>query len=319
MPRFSSIPAARTVMNPAKFLMPCDVIVGQVHQFFQEANMSEGFVNEAACYLYIGQLLVETGVLHELESYLCYPDGTVFHSTNSTEARAIVENNNIVAIVVDQYLPFCSGLEFMRWLHGFAYIPTIIVVRKQAAQDQDTETVVALEAGAADAVDADISARELAARIKARTRKFLHPVSEPSMENFPEAGSSRRKTRVPLYFAPECRRLYFSDTTRAVLHAKEAELMSLLIAKYPAFIDREEISQNIFHVTWNPNDRRIDNLISKLRKIVDTLHSESGDSIIETVRNEGYRLRSPIAFIPGSSNVNCAHQPGDILPGRVRD
>lgn len=95
--------------------------------------------------------------------------------------------------------------------------------------------------------------------------------------------------------------------------------MTLLIAKHPAFIDREEISQNIFHVTWNPNDRRIDNLISKLRKIVDTTSSDSGDSIIETVRNEGYRLRSPIALIPGGSNISYARGDVGSLPPRVHD
>jgi DNA-binding response OmpR family regulator len=281
--------------------------------------MSEEFVKEPNCYLYIGEILVETGVLHDLENYLCYPGGTVFHTTSSTEARAIVENNNIVAIVVDQYLPFCSGLELMRWLQRFAYIPTIII-GKRKSQDEDTETVVALEAGAADAVDADISARELAARVKACTRKYLHAASEPSIGTYvPDAGMGRRTAKMPLYFAPECRRLYFSDTTRAVLHAKEAELMTLLINKHPAFIDREEISQNIFHVTWNPNDRRIDNLISKLRKIVDATHSEGGDSIIETVRNEGYRLRSPIALIAGSNNMNYVRNHADSMPRRIRD
>jgi DNA-binding response OmpR family regulator len=280
--------------------------------------MSEEFVRELNCYLYIGEILVETGVLHDLERYLCYPGGTVFHATSNTEARAIVENNNIVAIVVDQYLPFCSGLEFMRWLHSFAYIPTIVVVKNKSDSDADTETVVVLEAGAADAVDSDISARELAARVKACTRKYLHSASEPSGGHYvPDSGIGRRMPKMPLYFAPECRRLYFSDTSRTVLHAKEAELMTLLINKHPAFIDREEISQNIFHVTWNPNDRRIDNLISKLRKIIDATHSEGGDSVIETVRNEGYRLRSPIALIPGGNNMNFMHNRSGIMPRRT--
>ncbi|MEY4641435.1 MAG: hypothetical protein RLZZ227_1429 [Pseudomonadota bacterium] len=280
--------------------------------------MSEEFVSELNSYLYIGEILVKTGALHDLEKYLCYPGGSVFHATSNTEARAIVENNNIAAIVVDQHLPFCSGLDFMRWLHSFAYIPTIIIVKDQLAED--TEAVVVLEAGAADAVDHEISARELAARIKACTRKYLHSTSEPNMGHFAaESGLARRTARVPLYFAPECRRLYFSDTSRTILHAKEAELMTLLINKHPAFIDREEISQNIFHVTWNPNDRRIDNLISKLRKILDATHSEAGDSIIETVRNEGYRLRSPIALIPGGNNMSFVRSHNSIPPRRLRE
>jgi DNA-binding response OmpR family regulator len=132
----------------------------------------------------------------------------------------------------------------------------------------------------------------------------------------PDTGFGRRTPKTPLYFAPECRRLYFSDTSRAVLHAKEGELMSLLISKHPAFIDREEISQSIFHVTWNPSDRRIDNLISKLRKIIDAPNSSSGDSAIETVRNEGYRLRAPIALIVGNNQLAFARNHAGIAPRR---
>ncbi len=280
--------------------------------------MSEEFVREFSCYLYVGKVLVETGALHDLEQYLCYPGGTVFHAASVTEARAIVENNTIAAVIVDQYLPFCSGLEFMRWLHSFAYVPLIIVKNKWS--QEDTETVVALEAGAADAVDPDISARELAARVKACSRKYLHGTGEQTMGPYsPDSGLTRRTAKMPLYYAPECRRLYFSDTSRTILHAKEAELMTLLISKHPAFIDREEISQSIFHVAWNPNDRRIDNLISKLRKVVDATHSGSEDSIIETVRNEGYRLRSPIALISGGGSMNYAPNNTNLTSRRTPD
>ena len=277
--------------------------------------MSEEYVKEHCSYLYVGDALVGSGVLHELENILCYPGGVVFHAMSNAEARAVVENNNIVAIVIDQYLPACTGLDFMRWLHGFVDIPVIMVVTNQSSRE--TDTVVVLEAGAVDAVHADISVRELAARIKASTRKYLHAASEQNEGRFaPDSGMGKRTPKIPLYFAPECRRLYFSDTSRIVLHAKEAELMALLINKHPAFIDREEISQSIFHVTWNPNDRRIDNLISKLRKLIDVPHSSSGDSAIETVRNEGYRLRAPIAMIAGSNNVNYLRNHAGMMPHR---
>jgi two-component system, OmpR family, response regulator len=181
----------------------------------------------------------------------------------------------------------------------------------------DTDMVVVLEAGAVDAVYADISGRELAARIKACTRKYLHAAGEPNEGRFaPDSGVGKRTPKLPLYFAPECRRLYFSDTSRIVLHAKEAELMTLLIRKHPSYIDREEISQNIFHVTWNPNDRRIDNLVSKLRKLVDPPSSSSGDSAIETVRNEGYRLRAPIALVSGSGGPDFQRSHAGMMPRR---
>lgn len=275
--------------------------------------MSEEMLKDHNCVLYLGEVLVETGVLHEIESFLCRQGGNMFHVAGKAEARAIVENNNIAALVVDQFLPFGSGLDFMHWLHGFAHVPTIVIVKNQFATD--TETVVALEAGAADAVNSDISARELAARIKACSRKYFYAAGELALNRY--VFDSRMKSpgaKTPLYFAAEGRRLYFSDTSRIVLQPKEAEVMTLLINKYPAFIDREEISQNIFHASWNPNDRRIDNLISKLRKIVDVTSDEAGDSIIETVRNEGYRLRAPIALIPVGNNLSYVASGTNIMP-----
>lgn len=276
--------------------------------------MSEEFIRDYNCYLYIGDVLAESGVLQDVESFLCYRGGRVFRVSGKTEARAIVENNNITAVVVDQYLPFCSGLDFMHWLHNFVYIPTIMIVMNDGTAD--TETVVVLEAGAADAVRPDISARELAARINACARKYHYsnPCEQMPGRHGIDARTPSLGDRQPLYFTPQSRRLYYSDTTRVVLHTKEAEVMALLIQKYPEFIDREEISQTIFHQSWNPNDRRIDNLISRLRKTLDAAGNESADSIIETVRNEGYRLRLPIALIPGE-NLNFTYRrEADLRP-----
>ena len=93
--------------------------------------------------------------------------------------------------------------------------------------------------------------------------------------------------------------MYFSDATRVVLNVKEADLLVLLIVKHPEYIDRETISRSLFQQSWNPSDRRIDNLVSRLRRVIDAWEAESSDSVIETVRNEGYRLRLPVVLIQG--------------------
>lgn len=258
---------------------------------------SDDALRDFNSYLYVGETLFEKGILQEVEKFLCYQGGKVYRVTSSAEARAIVENNKIAAIIVDQYLHLCSGLDFMRWVQNFASIPTIVIVMNKFSKD--TETVVALEAGAADAVHSDISPRELAARVNAATRKYFHGGCELVMSRFGLAATNvSHATKTPLYFTPESKRLYFSDSSRAVLQVKEAELLTLLIYKYPDFMDREDISQGIFHQGWNPNDRRIDNLISRLRKVVDAADHDGSESFVETVRNEGYRLRSPIALVP---------------------
>lgn len=267
--------------------------------------MSEDLQKDFYSFLYIGDVLIEKGIVQELEKFLCYRRGRVYHIDNDAEARAIVENYKVSAIIIDQYLPHCSGLELMHWLQSFAMIPVVIIVMNSSSQA--TDIVVALEAGAADAVPGDISPRELAARVRACIRKYFHGNRDVMLGSSSVVGPVSGKGKRPLYYNPNSRRLYFSDTSRSMLHGKEADLLMLLIAKFPNYIDREEISQHLFQQEWNPQDRRIDNLVSRLRKIVDASDIDAADSAIETVRNEGYRLRDPIALNPLEKKINLAY------------
>lgn len=260
-------------------------------------------------YLYIGEVLLHKGILPELEVMLCYRGGSIHHVTRNAEARAFVENYKVSAILIDQDLPHCSGLELMRWLQGFAQIPSIIIISRALT---DTETIIALEAGAADAVPEDISPRELAARVRASIRKYFHGNSpDLLMESADIAQAPTGRSKQPLYFNAESRRVYFSDASRLVLNVKEADLLALLIDKHPGYIDREIISQQLFQQSWNPHDRRIDNLVSRLRRMLDAWDAESSNSIIETVRNEGYRLRVAIAMIQ-TDQATLLAMPSDI-------
>lgn len=257
--------------------------------------MSGELYKDFNSYLYIGEVLMQRGVIPELEKMLCYRGGSIHHVSTNAEARAFVENYKVSAILIDQYLAHCSGVELMRWLQSFARIPAIIIILSRALDD--TETVVALEAGAADAVPEDVTPRELAARVRACIRKYFHGSPEALLERPEQAGGAAMRGKHPLYFNAESRRVYFSDATRAVLNAKEADLLALLIERHPQYLDREAISQHLFQQAWNPNDRRIDNLVSRLRRVLDAWDADSSESVIETVRNEGYRLRLPIAPI----------------------
>jgi len=247
-------------------------------------------------YLYVGEKL-DDGFLQQLEHYICYKKGKLFKASDNTEARVIIENNAIRVVLVDQFLNSWSGIEFMRWMYSFAYIPTILLIQEKNAVV--FETVVSLEAGAADAISDEVSVRELAARIKACNRKqFSENNSLLQDQHGPGKRIAKPLHKRPLYYTPQTRRLYFSDSSRTVLHGKEAELLDLLILRYPDYVNRNEISEMVFQRDWNPRDRSVDNLISRLLKTIDCDEYECTESIIETVRNEGYKLRTPIGLLP---------------------
>lgn len=282
-----------------------------------EASNSLGNeTQETENFLYLGENL-PASILAQTEKHLCHKNGKFFQTSSHTEARAFIENNRPRTVLVDQYLSSCSGIDFMRWMYNFSSIPAIIVIFEN--EIYEIESVIALEAGATDAIRTTISARELAARIKACTRKYFYGNSGLSLNEYTSDSTTIPSTsKKPLYFTPQTKRLYFSDSSRTMLHGKEADLLSLLIVKYPSYVNRNEISENIFQREWHPNDRSIDNLISRLRKIVDYSEVNCSDSIIETVRNEGYKLRSPIALLPIDQNTphadsKQASQPSSYL------
>lgn len=246
-------------------------------------------------YLYVGECLQDGGMLREVEKHVCFKGGRIHQARNLSEARAIIENKSIRAVLIDQYLSSGNGIDMMLWMQNICSLPYIVVIMNKSVVD----VIVALEAGAADAVYAHISARELAARIRASTRKVDSASALPALGSQGERIPGSAGARVPLYFTLNTRRLYFSDTSRIVLHGKEGELLALLIERHPAYINREEISVLIFNRNWHPSDRSIDNLMSRLRKVIDC----NEESVIETIRNEGYRLRQPIGLVDAEQGL----------------
>ncbi len=262
--------------------------------------MLDYLVEDFDGYLYIGHCLLETNVLQETEQYISFKHGRIYQALSHVEARVILENKKISTVIVDQYLSSGSGIDVMRWVHGLFDMPVILVIMSKLTVD----VIVALEAGADDAVFPDISARELVARVSAAARKHGERLlaggdDMHGRHEIPHAVAHR----TPLYFAPEKKRLYFSDSKRINLHGKESDLLEMLIKRYPGYLHREEISKAIFDRTWNPSDRGIDNLVSRLRKVIDSQDTDHGESFIETVRNEGYRLREPIVIMSMESGI----------------
>ena len=84
------------------------------------------------------------------------------------------------------------------------------------------------------------------------------------------------------------RRLQGSDGKREILTRGEFDLLAALAGHPGVVLSRERLMQTVSHRSWDPNDRTIDVLISRLRDKLedDPKHPE----IITTVRGEGYVL-----------------------------
>lgn len=67
---------------------------------------------------------------------------------------------------------------------------------------------------------------------------------------------------------------------------QEYKLLYIFADRQFEVLSREEISGRIFSKTWDYEDRSVDNLVAKLRKIIEP--DRKFPSYIKTVRNEGY-------------------------------
>lgn len=182
--------------------------------------------------------------------------------------------------VVDVMLPGEDGLSFCRWLRESSEVPVIIL----SAVKGDTERIIGLELGADDYLEKPFNPRELLARMNALLRRT-------------KAQEARKLPTGPIHFSG-----WTLDFARQKLHSPagvlvplsstEYRLITALISSLPDPLAREVIAREIFGVELGPEDRRVDILVSRLRKKLFAADQEA--DFIKTVRNQGYQFCAPV-------------------------
>jgi DNA-binding response OmpR family regulator len=185
-----------------------------------------------------------------------------------SEAKAELDRNGAFdAIVLDVSWPAALGLRFLRDLRTEGRQTPVIVT---STDESINERVRALELGADDCVTKPFEMRELLARLRAVLRRNLRTESL-SVGEF-EVDVLRRRVAIrggDLELSP-----------------REFDLLWLLLQAGGRAVSRDEL-----HRRWTTNGDRIGSNVvvvhvSRLRRKL----ASRGDSRIETVRGEGYRL-----------------------------
>lgn len=120
--------------------------------------------------------------------------------------------------------------------------------------------------------------------------KVTNPTSIPFCDGPTQSGRQLRIGNWMLDLGH--RRLIAADGRRENLTRGEYELLAIL-ARHPGMvIGRERLMQAVFHRSWDPCDRTIDVLVSRLRDKLeqDPKHPE----LIVTIRGEGYLLGADV-------------------------
>jgi len=176
------------------------------------------------------------------------------------------------AIVLDVLLPGIDGFEVCRRLRGNAVdAPVLMLTARDAVEDR----VRGLDTGADDYLTKPFSLAELAARLRALTRRG--PIERPPVL---EAGDLR--------LDPAAHRAWRGETEIA-LSAREFALLETLMRHAGQVLDRLQLLDHVWDGGYENRSNVIDVYIRYLREKVDRPFAVES---IETIRGAGYRLRA---------------------------
>ncbi len=180
--------------------------------------------------------------------------------------------SDVNLIILDWMLPDGQGIDFLKHTRkDNKVIPIIMLTAKTDLIDK----VLGLEGGASDYMTKPFEPRELLARIRVqlRTSNIKH---EEDVAGIIEVSSLRinRDTRE-----------VFWNNALVELTKMEFDFLTLLAQNPNRAISRDEILNKVWGYECYPSTRTVDTHVLQLRQ-------KLNDSLIETVRGIGYKLKS---------------------------
>jgi two-component system OmpR family response regulator len=191
---------------------------------------------------------------------------------DGTEALWRAGSTRYDAIVMDVMMPGLDGVATCRRLReDDVWSPVLLLTARDAIEDR----VAGLDAGADDYLVKPFALPELTARLRAIARRG--PVERPVALRVGD-----------LHLDPASRRVRRGDVD-IDLSPKEYSLLYALMTRPDAVLDRYELLERAWGSEYENRSNVIDVYISYLRQKID---KPFGTSSIQTIRGEGYRIRS---------------------------
>ncbi len=177
-------------------------------------------------------------------------------------------------VLLDMMLPGMHGRDICQQLRMNKINTPLIIL---SAMDSLDDVIAGLRMGADDYMTKPFSFEELLARI------------ETVMRRNSEIGSEEQSLAVGA-LAFDRQSLRFSVNGEEInMTAKELAIIELLMSHPGTLFSRERILSNVWGLNMDPLTNVVDVYIGKLRKKID---DDAADSMIETVRGLGYRLKT---------------------------
>ena len=222
-------------------------------------------------------------IIQPLKRFLCDHGLRVSTADCGRNMRKTLENSAIDIILLDVMMPGEDGLMLCRYVQEKYNIPVILLTALSDADDK----VVGLEMGADAYISNPFNARVLLARLKAGLRRCDNEPTEPAEESEVISINFGNWT-LDVYQ----REIIDQDNVAVALSAAEYRLLQVFLQRPQRTLSRDQLLDLTHGREAKAYDRSIDNLISRLRRKVET--DTTNPKIIKTVRGGGYTLAIPV-------------------------
>lgn len=195
------------------------------------------------------------------------------HATTLATARALLDRNPTDLLILDRNLPDGDGLTLCSELRAEGYRGSILCL---TAKGEPDDKIAGLDSGADDYLAKPFHWEELAARIRALSRR-----------RDPEA--TKAATHSPALWKTDATRLKVLGPKGWVqLTPLEFKLATHLIQAGGAIVSREELLKEVWGFRFLPKTRTTDYFLGRLRKYFEKNPDEPRHFL--TVRGAGYRF-----------------------------
>ncbi len=193
----------------------------------------------------------------------------VTHCADGKSGLDSISTQSYELLLLDLGLPDIDGQDLIKKIRKTNDLPIVII----SARDEEIDRVLALELGADDYLVKPFGMRELAARIKAVTRRgATNKIDNSEIQTIGTLKIDNRSQKV------------FLDNQEIMLTAKEFELLSFLAKDPGAVFRREDILKSVWDMNWYGSTKTLDAHVASLRKKL------MDPSWIESVRGVGFRI-----------------------------
>lgn len=219
----------------------------------------------------------EPSIREPLAEYLLGQGLNVAVAACAAEARLMLLAQDFDLVVSDIMMPGEDGLSLTRHIRATGMTPVILLT----ARAEDTEKIVGLEIGADDYVVKPFNPRELVARIRTVLRR-----TQEAGRLVNGGGASFAFGR---WILREVERvLVDQDGCEVALSSGEFHLLDALLRHPRQVMSRDRLLDMVRGREADIFDRAIDNLVSRLRKKIET--DPAHPELVKTVWGGGYTL-----------------------------